>query len=93
MAESKSDDDLPQARVTPGRRTRISVIWIIPILAAVVALGIAVNRIMKEGPTITIEFRAAEGYRGRQDLHQVQGREDRPGDEGRAVRRLHQGRW
>jgi paraquat-inducible protein B len=61
MVERSGHDDLPQARVTPGRRTRISVIWIIPILAAVVALGIAVNRIMKEGPTITIEFRAAEG--------------------------------
>jgi paraquat-inducible protein B len=61
MIESREHDALPQARVTPGRRTRISVIWIIPILAAVVALGIAVNRIMKEGPTITIEFRTAEG--------------------------------
>jgi paraquat-inducible protein B len=61
MADSNVHDDLPQARVTPGRRTRISVIWIIPILAAVVALGIAVNRIMQEGPTITIEFRDAEG--------------------------------
>ena len=61
MAETYSDNELPQARVTPGKRKRISVIWIIPILAAVVALGIAVNRIMKEGPTITIEFREAEG--------------------------------
>jgi len=61
MAETYSESDLPQARVTPGKRRRISVIWIIPILAAVVALGIAVNRIMKEGPTITIDFREAEG--------------------------------
>ncbi|MCJ7453140.1 MAG: MlaD family protein [Steroidobacteraceae bacterium] len=61
MAEPYSDNELPQARVTPGRRKRISVIWIIPILAAVVALGIAINRIMKEGPTITIEFREAQG--------------------------------
>jgi paraquat-inducible protein B len=61
MVESTDQQDLPLARVTPGRRTRVSVIWIIPILAAVVAVGIAVNRIMKEGPTITIVFRAAEG--------------------------------
>ncbi len=61
MADSDLHDELPQARVTPGRRTRISVIWVIPLLAAVVALGIAVNRIMQEGPTITIEFRGAEG--------------------------------
>ena len=43
------------------RRNRISVVWIIPILAAVVAVGIAVQRIMSEGPTITIVFKAAEG--------------------------------
>lgn len=61
MAETNPLDGLPQARVSPGRRTRIPVIWLIPILAAVVALGIAVNRILKEGPTITIEFRSAGG--------------------------------
>jgi paraquat-inducible protein B len=45
----------------PRRRGRISVVWIIPILAAVVAIGIAVQRILSEGPTITILFTAAEG--------------------------------
>jgi len=53
--------DLPQARLTQGKRVHLSVIWIIPILAAVVAIGIAVDRIMKEGPTITIEFHSADG--------------------------------
>jgi paraquat-inducible protein B len=59
MAESP--DNLPRATVVPRRRQRISVVWIIPILAAVVAIGIAVQRIMSEGPTITIVFRAAQG--------------------------------
>ena len=54
------DTDLPQATVVRRSRTRISVVWIIPILAAVVALGIAVQRILSEGPTITIVFKAAE---------------------------------
>lgn len=53
--------NLPQATVVPPKRTRISVIWIIPILAAVVAIGIAVQRFLSEGPTITIVFSAAEG--------------------------------
>ena len=53
--------ELPQARLTQGKRVHLSVIWIIPILAAVVAIGIAVDRIMKEGPTITIEFHSADG--------------------------------
>ena len=61
MAESTDRDNLPQATVVPKQRTRISVVWIIPILAAVVAIGIAVQRILSEGPTITIVFKAAQG--------------------------------
>ncbi len=61
MAENIDRDDLPQATVVPKKGTRISVVWIIPILAAVVAMGIAIQRIMSQGPTITIAFTAAEG--------------------------------
>jgi paraquat-inducible protein B len=61
MADPGDLDRLPQATVVPRKRGRISVIWIIPILAAVVAIGIAVQRILSEGPTITIVFSAAEG--------------------------------
>jgi paraquat-inducible protein B len=61
MAESTDRENLPQATVVPRRRQRISVIWIIPILAAVVAIGIAIQRIVSEGPTVTIVFKAAQG--------------------------------
>ena len=61
MAEIIDRDDLPQATVVRKKGTRISVVWIIPILAAVIAVGIAVQRIMSEGPTINIVFKAAEG--------------------------------
>ena len=61
MAEQINRDDLPQATVVRQKGTRFSVVWIIPILAAVVAIGIAVQRIMSQGPTITILFKAAEG--------------------------------
>jgi paraquat-inducible protein B len=62
MAEpNELDDELPQATVQPPKRSRISVIWIVPILAALVAIGIAVQRFLSEGPTITIVFTAAEG--------------------------------
>src|SRR6266478_9735908 len=61
MAESTDRDSLPQATVVPPRRQRISIVWIIPILAAVVAIGIAIQRIRSEGPTITISFKAAQG--------------------------------
>jgi paraquat-inducible protein B len=61
MAEYSERDNLPQATIEPKRGTRISVVWIIPILAAVVAIGIAIQRVMSEGPTITILFKVAEG--------------------------------
>lgn len=62
MPETNSLDDLPQATLEPPRRKgRLSIVWIIPLLAAAVAVGIAVQRIRTEGPTITILFRAAAG--------------------------------
>ncbi len=61
MAEDPGLPSVPQATVVPRKGARISVVWIIPILAAVVALGIAVQRILSEGPTITIVFKAAQG--------------------------------
>src|SRR5215470_6916120 len=61
MAEDPGLQNLPQATTVPRSRARISVVWVIPVLAAVVALGIAVQRILSEGPTITITFKAAQG--------------------------------
>src|SRR5215467_6151696 len=61
MAESSNRDDLPQATVVPKRHQRISIVWIIPLFATVVAIGIAIHSILSEGPTITIVFKAAEG--------------------------------
>jgi paraquat-inducible protein B len=54
-------DDLPQATLVPKRRMRIPAIWVIPVFAAVVAIGIAIHSILSEGPTITIYFKAAQG--------------------------------
>jgi paraquat-inducible protein B len=61
MPEPGDLTDLPQATIERPSRARISVVWIIPILAAVVAIGIAVQRIVTEGPTITIVFKTAQG--------------------------------
>ena len=61
MPEPTDLGPLPQATVDPPKRRRLSVIWVIPILAAVVAIGIAVQRILTEGPTITVVFKSAEG--------------------------------
>ena len=61
MAESRDFDNVPQATVAPKKRWRISMVWLVPIFAAVVAIGVAIQRIMSEGPTITIIFKSAEG--------------------------------
>src|SRR5262245_24296958 len=61
MAESNDRADIPQASVVPKRRQRISIVWLVPIIAALVAIGIAIQRVMSEGPTITIVFKVAEG--------------------------------
>ena len=69
------DRDPPLPRV-PGSRTvtrgraRLSVVWIIPILAAAVGVWVAVTRILAEGPTITIVFKSAEGLEaGKTKIH------------------------
>ena len=61
MPETLEPRDLPQATIERRKRLRVSVVWIIPILAAVIAIGIAVQRLMNEGPTVTIVFKGAEG--------------------------------
>src|SRR5271167_4774563 len=52
---------VPQSRSVPKKRTRLSLVWFIPIVAAIVGAWIAVTRVLSEGPKITIVFRSAEG--------------------------------
>ena len=61
MVNESDLNNLPLASVVRTKRVRLSVVWIIPIFAAVVALGIAIQRVLNEGPTITIVFKAAAG--------------------------------
>lgn len=61
MAAEPDTDALPEAIAVPPRRARFSPIWIVPILAALVAIGIAIDRYVSEGPSITITFQSADG--------------------------------
>ena len=61
MSAADSDDALPQATAVPPRRARFSIVWIVPIVAALVALGLAAERVLSEGPTVTVVFASAEG--------------------------------
>lgn len=59
--EKKSLPQVPESRVVPKKRTRLSLVWIIPIVAAIAGVWVAVTKIMSEGPKITIVFQSAEG--------------------------------
>src|SRR2546425_3782002 len=61
MTDQSDLRHLPEAIAVPHQRMRVSTVWIIPILAALVALGIAIHRVWSEGPTVTILFDAAPG--------------------------------
>ncbi len=57
MTDTGDLNNLPQAAVRPKKKIRLSAVWIIPLVAALVGLGIAIQRIVTEGPTITIVFK------------------------------------
>lgn len=52
---------IPESRAVARKQTRLSVVWIIPIAAALVGVWVAITRIESEGPKITIVFQSAEG--------------------------------
>jgi paraquat-inducible protein B len=52
---------VPDSRAVPRSRTRLSIVWIIPIVAALVGAWVALTRVLDEGPNITIVFQSAEG--------------------------------
>jgi len=51
----------PEARAVPRRRTHLSLVWLIPIVAAIAGAWVTVTRILAEGPEIQIVFRQTEG--------------------------------
>jgi len=55
---------IPESRSLPKRRTRLSLVWFIPIVAAIVGAWVAVTTILGEGPKITIVLHSAEGLEG-----------------------------
>ena len=57
-------EDLPKVSVSPARKlffSGASIVWIIPILALFVALGVAWQSYQDRGPLITVEFESGAG--------------------------------
>ena len=70
MPENQGVPYVPESRNVPGKRTRLSLVWIVPIVAAIAGVWVAVTRILAEGPKITIVFRSAEGLEaGKTKIH------------------------
>ena len=61
LAEQRT---LPQA--TTRRSRRVSVIWIVPIVAVAIGVWLAWDTLSKEGPTIKISFESGEGLQAGQ---------------------------
>jgi paraquat-inducible protein B len=69
-SETPPPPEVPASRAVSRSRTRLSLVWVIPIVAAVVGGWVAVTRILGEGPKITIIFRTAEGLEaGKTKIH------------------------
>src|SRR5262245_12237306 len=61
---------VPQARAVARKQRRFSFVWIVPIIAAVTGVWVAVTRILAEGPKITIVLDTAEGLEaGKTKIH------------------------
>lgn len=64
MVDARRDPDdwaLPEAVVAPKRRRGPQLIWIIPLVAALVGAWLAVKAVLDRGPTISIAFKTGEG--------------------------------
>jgi len=53
--------DIPDAVSEPKRRFSVQLVWIIPILAALIGLSLGVQAFINRGETITITFQTGEG--------------------------------
>ena len=54
-------EDVPTAMAVRKRRWAPQLVWLIPIVAALIGGWLAVKMILEKGPTITITFKSAEG--------------------------------
>ncbi|MET0330958.1 MAG: MlaD family protein [Dyella sp.] len=54
-------DELPQPEIHRHGRWSVSLIWLVPVLAALVGLSLVIHGWLSEGPSIKISFQTAQG--------------------------------
>src|SRR5258706_576508 len=52
---------VPEPVITKKNPARLSLVWLVPIVAVVIGAGLLINSLMQAGPHIVISFRTAEG--------------------------------
>ncbi|MBN8440518.1 MAG: MCE family protein [Thauera sp.] len=52
---------LPEARIQAPRRLRIPLVWIIPLVAALIGLFLAGRAFYEQGPSVTLQFKTGAG--------------------------------
>jgi len=60
-SNAERSDALPTAVVAPPSRFAFSIVWVIPLVAALIGAWLAWKAISERGPVITLVFKSAEG--------------------------------
>jgi len=63
--------DLPRAKIS--RQARVSIIWIVPLIAAIAAGWLVFNNVREAGPVITIQFSDGSGLLANQTVLKYRG--------------------
>jgi paraquat-inducible protein B len=58
---NQDDSSIPEAVAEPKRRFSLQLVWLIPIVAAIIGGTLAVRSYLQQGPTITISFKSGDG--------------------------------
>jgi paraquat-inducible protein B len=61
---NKDDQDapgIPTAVAVKRSKWRMQLVWLVPLVAVLIAGWLAVQSIMQKGPTVTISFATGEG--------------------------------
>ncbi len=61
MQQEPELSDIPEAVPEPKKRFSLQLVWLIPIVAAIIGGTLAVKTYLQKGPTITITFKTGDG--------------------------------
>ena len=60
-AQPAAPVEVPKAIIKLPSKRKLPLVWIVPMVAAIIGIWLVVLNIMHEGPTVTIRFNSAEG--------------------------------